>query len=263
MPVPEVPDSPFIRRYVTLISVSFRSAVLSLIASAALTVTVAIAGVAIATLVSEEEAVADVRFAEQTALEIQAQVATDMAEVSSARVVGEITQSGVLTTIDLTQNTLGACVGSLSTSGGTARIIVNADGQYLKGDQKFWKAVVGSAKEAKRVTATVGDKWAKMPETGGGFGVFCTLKGFLEALQTDGSGAGTATIGSAMLIDKVPALELISAEQPPTSVWVGTESPHYIVRLVAQDSTLDFSAFNGPVEARTPPAREVIDFTKL
>jgi hypothetical protein len=243
--------------------VPFRSALLALIAATLVTVSVAITGIAIAALIAEDEPVADAVFAEQSTVEIQAQVAEDMGAVTSARVVGDITQSGVLTSIDLTQNTLGGCVGTLATSGGTARIIVNADGQYLKGDQQFWKAVVGTTKEAKRVTATVGQKWAKMPEARGGFGAFCTLNEILTALQTAGADQGSATIGREEVIGSVPALELNGAGQPPTEVWVATEAPHYIVRLVAQDSTLDFSEFNGPVEANSPPAREVVDFTKV
>lgn len=231
------------------------------------TVTVTGAGFALTSLLGEEEAAADVAFEEGTAAEIQSQVALDMSEVTSARVVGDITQGEATTAIDLTQNTLGDCVGTLSHSGGAAQMIVNADGQYLKGDQKFWKAVVGSAKEAKRITAAVGEKWAKMPEGRGGFGAFCTLPEFLQAFEDPESlsttGPSSATLGGQTTLDGVTAIELISDETPPTSAFVAIDVPHRILRLETATNVLNFSQFNGPVEANSPPARDVIDFTKL
>ena len=171
----------------------------------------------------------------------------------------------MVTTIDLTQNSLGACVGTLKIARGSAKMIVNGEGQYLKGNQVFWKASVGSTAEAKRITAAVGEKWAKMPEAQGGFGAFCTLSEFLKAFgdSESDSANGAVTIGQQLLIDGVAALEVISNDQPPTTAWVAIESPHYIVKLVTAESTMNFAKFNGPVPATSPPVDKVIDFTKL
>lgn len=246
---------------------SVRTAAISLVAALVITVTVTLAGFLLTGLLGEDQAVADVAFEEQTAAQIQSQVLTDMAEVTSARVVGDITQGGSTTAIDLTQNSLGACVGTLSHSGGSAQMIVNAEGQFLKGDQKFWKAVVGSAAEAKRVKAAVGDKWAKMPEGRGGFGAFCTLQAFLQAFEdpqpVTESGDGAAALGGQATLEGLPAVELISEGETPTSAWVAVDAPHRILRLETAANVLNFSQFNGPVQADSPPAREVIDFTNL
>jgi hypothetical protein len=247
---------------------------LSLVAALLITLTVTASGMVLVGIVGEESAAAEVAFEDQTAAQIQAQALTDMAEVTSARVSGEITQSGAVTTIDLAQNTLGACVGTLSHGGGQAQMIVNSEGQFLKGDRLFWKAVVGSGKEAKRIKSAVGDKWAKMPEGRGGFGGFCTLAGLLAAFEPvptnssespsgSQSAAGTATLGGQLVIAGEAAVELISEASTPSSAWVATTAPHRIVRLDTPESVLDFSDFNEPVRADSPPSRQVIDFTKL
>ncbi len=205
-------------------------------------------------------------FADQSVSEIQDQVAEDMTNLQSVRMAGDITKDGESIAIDLALNTEGECAGSIKLAGGSADIIVGAGGQFLKGDDALWEAFMGSPQSAKQITEVLGDKWALLPADGEGFASFCDLDGLLEEFDSVDADDGTVSIGEQADIEGTSALELISEDDTPTSIWVATEAPHYIVQIESQGEdagTINFSDFDVEVGAEAPPEDEVVDLSKL
>lgn len=215
---------------------------------------------------AEDDAPAENGFADQSATEIQEQVASAMTELQSVRMTGDISKDGDKIGIDLALNTDGECTGSLEISGGTAEIIVGEGGQFLKGDDALWEAFMGSPESAKQLTKVLGDKWAMLPADGEGFSSFCDLDSILDEFDSVDAADSSVKVGEQADIEGTPALELISDDDTPTSVWVATDDPHYIVQIAAEGEdpgTINFSDFNVEVAAEAPPENEVLDLSKL
>lgn len=205
-------------------------------------------------------------FVDQSASEIQKQVVADMAGLKSVRLSGDLVQGGQEIGINLALDTDGLCAGSLTLMAGSADIIAGPDGQFLKGDLAFWSGAAGGEAAAERVTALLGDKWAKMPEAEGGFTSFCDLDDLLDEFTSVDAAEGTATIGEQAQVAGVSALELISADDTPTSAWVAIDAPHYIVKVTTEGEdagSILFTDFNEPVDAQAPAEDDVIDLSKL
>lgn len=189
-----------------------------------------------------------------------------MAKLKSVRLAGELIQNGQEIGIDLALDTDGACAGSLTLMGGSAEIIAGPEGQFIMGDQGFWAGMAGGEAAAAQVTELLGEKWAKMPEAEGGFTDFCDLDGLLDEFSSVDAAEGEATIGQQEEIGGVPALELISDDETPTSAWVAIDAPHYIVRVSAggdEAGSIAFTDFDEPVDAQPPAPDDVVDLSKL
>jgi hypothetical protein len=204
-------------------------------------------------------------FADQNAASIQEQVAADMTTLKSVRMTRDISRGGKRFSIDLAISTTGECVGTVKTSGGIADLIVSDAGQFIKGNAASLEAIAGSPKAAKELSTVLGRKWAKLPGGDGGLGALCDLRGLLAEIDTVDAEDGTVTIGESAEIDGVPALELISEDDTPTTAWVATEAPHYIVQITAgsdERGLINFSQFDVAVNAKTPPAKNVVDLSE-
>ncbi len=205
-------------------------------------------------------------FAELSPGEIQEAVVADMAELKSVRMSGELNQDGTEIGIDLALDTDGVCAGSLTVMDGTAQIIAGPDGQFLKGDEAFWASAAGGEQAAAQVVALLGEKWAKVPDEEGGFSSFCDLDQLLDEFDSIDSTEGSVTVGAQEDIGGVPSLELISDDETPTTAWVATSAPHYIVKVTAEgeeSGSIVFSDFDEPVEAQAPAESDVVDLSKL
>lgn len=205
-------------------------------------------------------------FVDQSAAEIQKQVVADMAQLRSVRLSGELMQNGQEIGIDLALNTDGVCAGTLRLMGGSAEIIAGPDGQFIKGDKAFWSGTAGGDAAAEQVTALLGAKWAKMPEAEGGFTAFCDLDDLLDEFDSVDAAEGEARIGKQEGIGGIPALELISEDDSPTTAWVAIDAPHYIVKVSAdgeEAGSIVFTDFDEPVDAEAPAEADVVDLSKV
>ncbi len=144
-------------------------------------------------------------------------------------------------------------------------MIVVDGGQFLKGDEALWEAVLGSPAPAARVTKLLGDKWALLPADGEGLSSFCDLDTLLDEFDSFDTDDLTVKVGEQADIEGTSALELTS-DDTPTSIWVATVAPHYIVQIGAagnEAGTLNFSDFDMEVTAQAPPKDQVVDLSKF
>jgi hypothetical protein len=202
-------------------------------------------------------------FADQSVASIQAQVEKDMGSVESLTMDGSFTQNGEKTTLKLSADTDGNCVGTLGTAGGSAKVLSLDDASYIKADEEFWTAQAGP--QGAQIASVLGDKWAKLPAGAGGFDQFCDLDNFLDELTSDDD--AKVTKGSLKAIDGQQALELTSSDSEGRSTgWVSAEGKHYFLRLEKKGSdggSFTFSDFNEPVEADKPADEDVLDMSSM
>lgn len=203
-------------------------------------------------------------FADQSVKKIEAQVKKDMASVKSLTMNGSFSQDGTTTTLELSADTRGNCVGTLGTAGGSAQVLSLDGASYIKADEKFWTAQAGP--QGAQIGSVLGDKWAKLPAGAGGFDQFCDLDNFLDELGTDDDDA-KVTKGQLKEIDGQQALELTSSDSEGTSTgWVSAEDEHYFLRLEKKGTgggSFTFSDFNEPVEADKPADEDVFDMSSM
>lgn len=205
-------------------------------------------------------------FADQSVKKIEAQVNKDMGSVRSLTMDGSFTQSGEKTTLELTADTDGNCVGTLGVKGGSADVLSVDGSSYIKADKGFWKAQAGA--QGAQIVSVLGDKWAKLPAGAGGFDQFCDLDNFLDEItKDDKSGDNKVTKGDLTEIDGQQALQIDSQDSDGTSTgWVAAEGKHYFLKLEKggdEGGTFEFSNFNEPVKADKPADDEVLDLSSM
>lgn len=206
-------------------------------------------------------------FADESAADIEKASTTDMKELSSLHMQGEITNQEEEITLDLSLTDEGNCTGTVGVQGGTAEII-SLDGEsWFKADDAFWEASAGEA--APEIIEVVGDKWVVQPEGSGSFDAFCDLDTLLEELGTDEDKADSEKQDDTEEIDGQEAvvLETETDEGDPLTVWVAVDEPHYILQLEVTEGdepgTVNFSEFDEEVDVEAPAEEDTIDLSEL
>lgn len=206
-------------------------------------------------------------FADQSPQAIAKASASDMKDLKSLRMQGDLTTSGQKIGVDMMITTSGDCQGSISVPDGSAQIVSSGGQAYMKPDKSFWESQAPS--QAAQIESLVGDKWVVIP-SGSGLDSACDLNHLLDGIDnptSDPSSApSTATSDS---VDGHDAVKLSSKDTNgnPVTAWVATDDPHYILKLEVmqgtEPGTITFSDFDTSVTVQAPPADQTIDLSKL
>jgi hypothetical protein len=208
-------------------------------------------------------AAVDEEFVDLSAAEIRDQVVADMQDLESLTLAAEVTSDDRELRFNLSLDTAGNCAGTVSLGEGSAEIRSVDDALYLKGDKEFWES--GPTRSG-MFQGMMGDRWAKLPPGTSGFANVCDLDGFLGGFDVTESADVELTKGEQGEVDGQPAIELLTQEDEPTSVWVSTGDDHYVLKLErAGDDPLKvtLSDFDEPVEVTAPSEDQVVDLSEM
>ncbi|MDN0200576.1 hypothetical protein [Streptomyces sp. S.PNR 29] len=180
----------------------------------------------------------------------------------SLRLKGRTTSGPDEAWIDLALNEQGECKGTIGPRENvSAEIIKVGDAAYAKGDETFWKELdVGSAD-----VNLLADHWLKLSAQSEGFdelAELCDADHLLKGIP-DHAAPGL-TKGKIHDVDDQPAIPVVRKDGGVTTrMDVATEGEPYILSLseTGGDDPVDLvmSDYNKPVNAKPPPAEEVLE----
>jgi hypothetical protein len=203
--------------------------------------------------------------------EIERIVVRDMKALESVHLIGASTKDRQRLTLDLVLTSRGDCSGDLTLGRDTVAYRQVRGAAYVKGDRGFWEQSVGSPQAAAQVVARVGDKWARLPRSGPGFGTFCDLDDFMAEFRTDRKATGAdrqvTTIGEVSEVDGREALEVVTKQGQETTVtWVAVDEPHVVLRVESaggdEPGSFRLDGFGEDVEVVAPDAADVVDLSR-
>ncbi|MFC8505832.1 hypothetical protein ACFU3J_10870 [Streptomyces sp. NPDC057411] len=166
----------------------------------------------------------------------------------------------------------GRCAGTMTVGAtGTAELVKPDDKSvYLRFDEAFLKeqAKGESAEVQAAVLKELKGRWmktdAKDPDAKDSLEL-CDLKSLLGQFQ---QGANLAVKGKETTVGGKKALMLTQAfDDEKTTLYVATEGKPYLLKIVTaggkEPGTISFSDYDKPVEAKAPPAKDVVDEKQL
>jgi hypothetical protein len=189
---------------------------------------------------------------------------TTLRKAPSFRVVGSITDSGTVISLDLSVSSASA-KGTVTMGGDTIHLLRKGDTIYFSANKAFWDQQVGAG-----AGALFGSRWVMGKPTDTGFSSFAA---FLNPQQlskglTDqtGSAVGTPTQRKTTSINGQPVVVLSGKGQTGNSgTWaVASTGPPYLVQVSASGSTsgkITFSNFAKPVKVIVP--KDSLNFAQL
>ncbi|MFI8963067.1 hypothetical protein ACIGO8_13195 [Streptomyces sp. NPDC053493] len=198
--------------------------------------------------------------------------------VTSLRVVGDAPDGrGGTISMDLALDTRGSCRGTITQPRiGTIEMIKNRRTVFIKGDEKFWRASLASAKrkptaqQADAFVELVKGRWMKADSKAAAAMTrkdVCDLSALADKLGNDST--DTSTTRDADIIRAGQALAVIYDRDGSevTTIHVAKTGKPYPVEISntgsADAGTLKFSDFNKPVDTTPPPADQILDTRKL
>lgn len=202
---------------------------------------------------------------------------------TSLRMKGRIVSDDQPLDVDLALNDRNECTGRLKIAGGTAELRRADDITYMKGDETFWRASMGSQGMPDGQTAATVEllkgRWLKIAPGQPGsedLGGICDLKALLDDLDRDKDrdgtrdpDRGTLTRGRDGKVDDTPVATLVSKKPggETSTVSVSQEGKPYILRTVktggGEPGSITLSDYDKPVKVTVPPPGETVDLAKL
>ncbi|MEV7277983.1 hypothetical protein [Streptomyces sp. NPDC093111] len=166
----------------------------------------------------------------------------------------------------------GRCAGTMTLGAtGTAELIKpDAKAVYMRFDEAFLKeqAKGESAEVQAAVLKELKGRWvktdAKDPDAKESLAL-CDLKSLLSEFE---QGTGRAAKGEETTVGGKKALPLTQTSgSEKTTLYVATEGKPYLLKIVTaggkEPGTISFSDYDKPVEAKAPPAKDVVDEKQL
>lgn len=214
-----------------------------------------------------EPVAADPAFLAQSPRAITKTAFAEMAELTSARILGTVATDGGKTRIDLKADDEGNCTGSLRLERGSTQVIRTPDATWLKPDQDYWRAAAQSPQQARQLTAKIGTSWTLAPKQFLGVGRLCDAPSLLDGFKArkDG-GEGRLSKGAVQLIGETEAIEINEkGGGQSATVWVAVASPHHVVKVETRErgveESVSFEEFGIEVDAEAPAADDVVDLS--
>lgn len=189
-----------------------------------------------------------------------------MKVVDSLRMDGSLTNKGQQVELHLALDTDGNCDGSMTIEGGTAELISNDEGQFIKGDDAFWASAVGSEEGGQQMANLIGDRWVAAPAEAG-LGDVCDLDDLLDQMDSSEDAEVEIEKGEITEIDGVSAVELLRDEpEGAKRLWVATAGDHYVLKFDAEGDdpgVMELSEFNETVDPESPTGDDLVDMSSL
>lgn len=206
-------------------------------------------------------AVACSSYADTSAKQVEKDVKTAMADVTSVHLTGDVLREGTRLDMDLSINTEGDCEGSIGLGSVGRFDILRVDGKsYVKPDAAFWKAsgAGGIADKVNGRWVVGGNSFADLTEA---CDLVALLASFTSAEDKYSKVSGTDTEVDGQEVVKVAFTTSGGAEG---NLFVSADKPHHVVKaVVGKDATLTFTDINEPVEPKAPAKGQVVDAATL
>lgn len=206
---------------------------------------------------------------------------------NTVKVSGAGISDGEHMAIEVSVTRQGNCSGRATVKGGTAHLIkADAKSFYMKGDEKFYRAIAkedGTPKrQADAMIEVLKGRWMKMPAdaptkskkrrgkaSGDDMGQFCVLSDLVAGMDDDKGDRTGMTKGADTAVAGVPAVTLTKKKTDGSAVtmYVAKQGPARLLKVVEtggdEPGTVTFSDYDKPVTITPPPADQVMDLEKL
>ncbi|MCX5205184.1 hypothetical protein OG897_27470 [Streptomyces sp. NBC_00237] len=190
-------------------------------------------------------------------------------KADSVRIRTEATANGRSAASDYVVDTQGNCQGTNTQQDAKAELRRVDSVTYLKGNQQYWEALLkqqGSGAKGKKAAATFQDKWVKLPPaeakaTQAG----CDKDAVIALLDRDKSERKGMTRAKDTELDGKDSavLQKKTAQGETITMYVAAEGEPYVLKVEQKGGkapmTTTFSDYGKPVDAKAPPAGEVVD----
>lgn len=191
-----------------------------------------------------------------------------MRELESYRVSGTVKTPEGMVGMDLHTHVDGRCEGRIEVGIGYARIIHDGQRTWIRGDEAFWEASADTPREARRMIALLGPKWAQVPPNDS-VEELCSadfLRETFDVSKLDDDDSYTAEDVEAVGgIDATPIKEKSFGMW--TTLWVSVTEPHRVLKMRTQSGdspgTLHFDEFDHEVSTTPPDDEDVVDLTTI
>ncbi|MFD0266535.1 hypothetical protein ACFVGY_08060 [Streptomyces sp. NPDC127106] len=195
----------------------------------------------------------------------------ELAGARSVHMVAQVQDTTGSTTLDLHLDVNGNCAGSvgLPKGGGSAQIVKRGQDIWVKPNTAFLKSQVpGPAGED--AAALINDRWVHGNAENAllrGLTQVCDLTDF-QRKYTAGPASENLTKGGRTTVDGKAAITVTGRDGADTTTYyVATEGEPYLLRVTGvedgQRGRADFSDYDEPVPAKTPPPEESVDLSEL
>ncbi|MFB7267087.1 hypothetical protein ACFCXH_33840 [Streptomyces nojiriensis] len=195
-----------------------------------------------------------------------------MAEVTSMRMVGKVTDSVGTTKLDLRFDEQGDCVGTVTPPGGagTAAVVKRGDDVWMKLDDALLRSQVpGPA--ADDAIALINGRYLHGTTASpllSDFAQVCDLDFFKKEFSSKPPGEQLAK-GPRTTVDGKPAITVTSRRGSATGTYqVSTEDEPYLLQVRGTDASgrkvdASFSDFDEPVSPKPPAPADSVDLSEL
>ncbi len=191
----------------------------------------------------------------------------DMREVTSLRILGSMEHDRLgFTRLDMSLDDK-SCTARFTTKAGTLQLIKNAEGAWLKADERYWRSEASSPREEK-LLESYGRSWITVREKTNEFADLCDLDDFMKDFRVRKSDTDESIIvGDVVEVDGQDAVPLDGRDdrrgKERTTVWVAVDAPHHVLKMAPTDDEgmpdeLFFGSFGVRVDAESPPTKDVI-----
>lgn len=179
---------------------------------------------------------------------------------SSFRIAGEVREQGTDTAVDLQFQKDKGAAGTVTVREMTFEVLVVDRTAYLKADQATWEKA-GTGKGAQLLVG----KYIEISSSTSGFGDIMKIADPAKLLDQALTAEGTVVKTGVKEINGVPVVGLAEEDPSDGILYVATEGEPYPVRVESSrgEGTVDFTAWNEPVELTAPPADQVISLDEL
>ncbi|MER7822498.1 hypothetical protein ABTX85_08025 [Streptomyces sp. NPDC096097] len=195
-----------------------------------------------------------------------------MAQVTSMRMVGKVTNTTGTTALDLRFDSQGNCVGTVTPPGGTgsADIVKRGDDVWMKLDDALLRAQAPGA-AGEDAVALIDGRYLHGTTASvelRDFAQLCDLDFFKKEFSSKPPSEQLVK-GARTTVDGHPAITVTSRRDGRTGAYqVSTEDKPYLLRVQGTDASGErvaatFSAFDEPVKATPPAPADSVDLSRL
>ncbi|MCF6377258.1 hypothetical protein L2K70_06555 [Nocardioides KLBMP 9356] len=193
----------------------------------------------------------------------------DMQDVSSMRILGDIdTKRFGRMRVDISVGRSG-CRGSFDAgSGGGFELRQNADGTWLRADEKFVRAHV-DGQQGDQAWRMFRGKWFVADGENEDFADLCSLDDVLADFELEPEDTGESVSSDDVVeVGDAEAIPITGGRgRKRTTIWVSLDAPHHVLKMApAQDAGLPdalyFEEFGTKVVVETPSKKEILDLPK-